>query len=325
MMKKLATLFLALILCAGCLCAAAEENAPMVTDMPVAGLTMRWPLALTETKGSVFADGAYDLDGGIYYAYWYYCAAPRADALRLMEEDPSALPAAILFYTFSVAQNKPLSELVEYLNSLGLNITEEDLAPIGEQDDWHFYLCMGLDPDFAAAAAPEYAEEYAALGGMREEIAASFACSVPFNEYGDLSGRIIRFEGTDLDGNPVTSEALFAQNKVTLVNIWATWCGPCVGELSELQAIHLRSREKGCAVVGLMIDDDVEAARRLVQENGITYPIVLVSGEFSMVFPFSAIPTTFYVDGSGRFMETKFTGAYPDMYEDALYGMLEQL
>ena len=43
-----------------------------------------------------------------------------------------------------------------------------------------------------------------------------------------------------------------------------------------------------------------------------------------MRFPFSAYPTTFYVDSSGTFLETKFTGAYPDMYEDVLTMYLNQ-
>ena len=160
---------------------------------------------------------------------------------------------------------------------------------------------------------------------MKDEIAAAFTCSVPFNEFGDMTERIIRFEGTDLDGNPVSSETLFGENKMTLVNIWATWCGPCINELSELQAIHTRNQDKGCAVVGLLIDDDIEKARQLISENGITYPVILVPKEFSMIFPYQAIPTSFYVDGNGKFMETKFTGAYPEMYEDVLMAMLDQI
>lgn len=47
--------------------------------------------------------------------------------------------------------------------------------------------------------------------------------------------------------------------------------------------------------------------------------------EFSMVFPYQVIPTSFYVDGNGKFMETKFSGAYPEMYEDILIAMLDQI
>ena len=324
-MKKLVMIILALVLCASFLCVAAEESAPVVTDMPVAGLSLRWPLQFSETKGSVFAAGVSELGDGIYYAYWYYCAASQEDATRLMKEKPYALKSDYLFYTFSVAQNQELSEVVKELNKTGFSISEEDMIMIGQLDSWSFYLCMAYNPGFSVVVEAEYADEYAALCGMRDEIAAAFTCSIPFNEYGDLTERIICFEGTDLDGNPVSSESLFGENKVTLVNIWATWCGPCINELAELQAIHTRNQDKGCGVVGLLIDDDIEAAHQLMNENGITYPVILVPKEFSMVFPYKVIPTTFYVDGSGRFMETKFSGAYPEMYEDVLMAILDQI
>ena len=80
---------------------------------------------------------------------------------------------------------------------------------------------------------------------------------------------------------------------------------------------------KGGAVVGILVDDNLEEARRLVKENGITYPIIVVPQSFAMVFPFSAYPTTFYADSNGTFLETKFTGAYPDMYEGVLESYLK--
>ena len=125
----------------------------------------------------------------------------------------------IFFFTFSVAQNKDLSEVVKELNKTGFSISKEDMILIGQLDSWSFYLCMAFNPGFSAEVETEYADEYAALCGMKDEIAAAFTCSVPFNEFGDLTERIIRFEGTDLDGNPVSSETLFGENKVTLVNI----------------------------------------------------------------------------------------------------------
>ena len=55
------------------------------------------------------------------------------------------------------------------------------------------------------------------------------------------------FEGKDLDGNEVKSSELFAGNAVTVVNFWFTTCGPCVGELSELDALNKELEGKGGA------------------------------------------------------------------------------
>lgn len=55
-----------------------------------------------------------------------------------------------------------------------------------------------------------------------------------------------------------------------------------------------------------------------------SYPVILVPKEFTMVFPYSVLPTTFYADRSGTFLETKFSGAYPEMYEDVLPALRDQ-
>ncbi|MBR4360029.1 MAG: TlpA family protein disulfide reductase [Clostridia bacterium] len=289
--------------------------------MPVAGLRMTWPEAFTEIKGAVMADGVSYLDHGIYYAYWYYCAAAPDEARQLIAKGSQRLKSDFMFYTFSIGNDMGVSENVGLLNDQGFSIQAEDLVLLGELDNWKFYLCMAFNPDFADLVEPEYAEEYASLCGMKDEIAAAFTCYVPFNEYGDPSSRVIRITGEDLDGHPVSLEELCGGHAVSLVNVWATWCGPCISELPELQAIYTRNLENDCGVIGLMIDQDIEEARALISENGITYPIILVPKEFAMVFPYSAIPTTFYVNRGGLFLETKFTGAYPEMYEDVLLAL----
>ena len=158
---------------------------------------------------------------------------------------------------------------------------------------------------------------------MAEEIASGYAFTVPFNEYSFMDGKIIRLLVTDLDGNPVSSEEIFAGNRVTMINIWATWCGPCVGELAELQEIHTRFREKDCGIVGLLIDTDVEEARRLISENGITYPVYLAPEKLFNYIPFEAVPTSLFVDRNGAFLGTKLVGANPELYESALEPLLE--
>ena len=61
----------------------------------------------------------------------------------------------------------------------------------------------------------------------------------------------ISFETTDLDGNAVTVEELFSQHKLTMINLWGTYCGPCIGEMPDLEILSQRLAEKDCAIVGL--------------------------------------------------------------------------
>ena len=323
-MKKMFLILMAMLMCACSICAAAEEE-PVVTDMPVAGLRMTWPEAFTGIRGTVMAYGVKCLDNGIYYAYWEYYAAAPEEARLLIDQESSELKSDKIFYTVSVGEDQEVSEIVRILNEKKISIQAEDLVLIGELDNWKFYLCMTYNPDFAGLVEPEYADEYAALCGMKDEIASSFTFSVPFNEYGDMTNRFIRITGTDLEGRPVSVEELFSEHAISLVNIWATWCPHCLSELSKLEEIYTRNLEKGCCVIGLMVDKDIEEANALISEYGLTYPIVLVPKEFAMIFPYRSYPTTFFVDRNGKFLENKYEGALPEKFEDVLIALLNLL
>ena len=326
-MKKLIAVLTALMICAGCFGAVAE-NAPAAQDMPVAGLSFTCPAAMAETKGLVRTDGAMNLFNSVYVTYWYYAAVSEEEFADLSVNDPDQLQEklALLFYVFSVGEGKDFASVCEMLNMYtGMEFSADNAAEIGQADAWKFYLYMNADPEFAGTAGDEYGSEYTALAGLKDELVSAFDCYVPFNEYGEMDGRVIRFEVTDLEGNVISSEDLFAQHEITMVNIWATWCGPCVGELGELQAIHTRFLEKDCAVLGLMTDGNTEEANRLIAENGITYQVVNTPELFNSIFPFEAIPTTFFVDRSGAFLGTKIQGADPEMYETAIQPLLEQV
>ena len=81
------------------------------------------------------------------------------------------------------------------------------------------------------------------------------------------------FEGKDLDGNPVKSDELFSANAVTVVNFWFTTCNPCVGELSELDALNKELAKKGGALIGVntfTLDGD-EAAISEAKDVPVSY------------------------------------------------------
>lgn len=87
----------------------------------------------------------------------------------------------------------------------------------------------------------------------------------------DVIGKKVSFETTDLDGNPVKSEELFAGHKVTMINNWATWCGPCCGELPELEKLAAEIGEKDCRITEICDDtidgeDAIGEAKKILSE-----------------------------------------------------------
>ena len=138
----------------------------------------------------------------------------------------------------------------------------------------------------------------------------------------------LAFETTDLDGNPVTAQELFSAHAVTMVNVWASWCPPCVRELPELQRLNGEFAEKNCAIVGFLIDGDeaqgLADAKARLQEAGVTYTILLPCDELNEIFSVQAVPTSFFVDSAGHLVGEPIVGAYVDGYTAALDAAIAQ-
>ena len=143
----------------------------------------------------------------------------------------------------------------------------------------------------------------------------------------DLVGKTLSFETTDLEGNPVKSEELFAQHALTMVNIWTTWCGPCKGELAGLAEMNRRLAEKDAAVVGLCLDADEEPelCRSLLEENNADYLNLLPFEGVQEELGVESFPTSFFVDREGRILDLPFRGAPYEMsdYEDVIDSLLK--
>ena len=122
----------------------------------------------------------------------------------------------------------------------------------------------------------------------------------------------------DLDGNDVKSSELFANSNVTVVNYWFSTCKPCVGELSELEALNKKLAEKGGQVVGIntfTLDGDktaISEAKDILSKKGVTYKNIWFdsnsdAGKFtSGIFSY---PTTYVVDKNGNIVGEPIVGA----------------
>jgi peroxiredoxin len=108
------------------------------------------------------------------------------------------------------------------------------------------------------------------------------------------------FNAKMLDGK--TFDVKEARGKVVLLNLWATWCGPCRAEIPELLALYGKHSASGLEIVGVSLDDASaeSAVRDFAKEQKITYPIALdPDGKLANDFRTSVIPTTVLVDRVG--------------------------
>ena len=142
------------------------------------------------------------------------------------------------------------------------------------------------------------------------------------------------FEGKDLDGNAVKSDELFSGNAVTVVNFWFTTCNPCVGELSELDALNKELAKKGGSLIGVntfTLDGDeaaISEAKDVLAKKGATYQNVYFdsdgeAGKFTTnIF---AYPTTYVVDRSGNIVGDPIVGAITEKKQaETLQKLIDQ-
>jgi thiol-disulfide isomerase/thioredoxin len=107
------------------------------------------------------------------------------------------------------------------------------------------------------------------------------------------------WSGPALGGSTLKSDEF--DGAVTVVNFWASWCGPCRAEQAELEKIFKKYQSQGVRFLGVNIRDEKTNARAHLEEFGVTYPSVF-NPDSTIAFKYRVlfIPTTFVLDSKGR-------------------------
>jgi len=128
------------------------------------------------------------------------------------------------------------------------------------------------------------------------------------------------FTTQDVNGNEYTQE-MFQDYDLTLVNIFTTWCTPCVAEMPELEKLYQQMKDQGVNVVGFVLDvlnekgeivqEDLKRAQELVEKTGVTYPVLLPDSGYlnGRLTGIEAFPETFFVDKDGNVVGGTYQGS----------------
>ncbi len=109
----------------------------------------------------------------------------------------------------------------------------------------------------------------------------------------------------DMNGNAVR----FADYKgqVIVLNVWATWCGPCQVEIPELVAAYTTYRDRGVVVLGVSLDDTAEMLREYAPTKQMNYPLLLWQDDFDEAYgPIFGVPITFFIGRDGTISRRHF-------------------
>ncbi len=183
--------------------------------------------------------------------------------------------------------------------------------------------CPEVDHGNPALREKFIADEFEDLITDRESFLSALTLRAPTVEQGKLEvGDKVSFEAADLDGNPIISDELFSQSRVTVINLWATWCHACVKEMPELAEIAKEYKDKDCQIVGICLDADEEGqeqlAREILEKNGVDYLNLIPPEGVEDLLPSISLPTTFFFDSDGRMICEPIRGAHVDEYRLAL-------
>lgn len=277
-------------------------------------------------KGNAEDAAYYDWETGVVIRQWPEAFQPYAEnayiicnalnedfSIAILEwvmenpEDPDGFNLA--YYAAVLGSSNPAityEDAVKVLEGLGASQEEPDnkLEEITTKSGQKIWVMRNSGEDggisIEGVVTPEQQAAYEAMYESLDELLAQMEFVKPIAR--TASGKV-SFNTVDLDGNPVDS-SVFANAEYTMINVWASFCSPCIGEMGEL--MQMDAEMENVQIITILgdardvNDDTAEEARDIVDTLKLTLPVYLVNDEIAALLPFDAFPTSFMVDREGN-------------------------
>ena len=149
----------------------------------------------------------------------------------------------------------------------------------------------------------------------------------------DSAAEAAVFVGQDLEGNTISQEVC-AGSKLTMINVWATYCNPCLKEMPELGELVQEYDAADFQLIGIVSDvvegqdeDALAYAAGLVEETGAAYPHLLLNESLykGLLAEVSAVPTTFFLNEKGEVLDVVVGAMDKTHWKEKIDGLLENL
>ena len=142
---------------------------------------------------------------------------------------------------------------------------------------------------------------------------------------------------TDFDGNEVDS-SVFSGHSLTMVNIWATYCSPCIGEMSTLNDLNEKYKDRGFQVIGICCDlvdenGDVQStqmtsAQQILSDTGASYMQLIPDKNLMNEYIYknvSAVPTSLFIDENGNIIDSVLGANEEDAWSEMIEAHLDKV
>lgn len=130
-------------------------------------------------------------------------------------------------------------------------------------------------------------------------------------------GSLGEFSMEDVNGETYTQE-MFADHDLTMINVFTTWCSPCIREIPDLEKLSKEIEDQGVQVVGIVQDvagnadeETIEKAKLLAEKTGAAYPFLIPDAGYlnGRLAGISAVPETFFADKEGNIVGETYSGS----------------
>lgn len=130
-------------------------------------------------------------------------------------------------------------------------------------------------------------------------------------------GSLGEFSMEDVNGESYTQE-MFADHDLTMINVFTTWCSPCIREIPDLEKLSKEMEGQGVQVIGIVLDiagnadeETIEKAKLLAEKTGASYPFLIPDAGYlnGRLAGISAVPETFFVDKEGNIVGETYSGS----------------
>lgn len=138
-----------------------------------------------------------------------------------------------------------------------------------------------------------------------------------------VEGRAANLDLTlqDMNGNAVRLADYKGQ--VIVLNVWATWCGPCQVEIPELVEAYTKYRDQGVVVLGVSLDDTAEMLREYAPTKAMNYPLLLWHDDFDEAYgPIFGVPITFFIGRDATISRRHFGPVSKEQLEREIKALL---
>lgn len=324
------------------------EEPGFSAELKLSGVGITLPVRFAGSKGILQLSGGVEIGPGLNFSDFKYYAMTQEKYDELIAKDRAGTITEEevawfmarnidLLVFFTADGTKSESDVIAAAEQM--TIPEKQIRKLGSVGDYTFYgalnpLASMIDFEKEIVFDEGYREEFDALLKILEEDSSVLRFFEPeASSSGAAAGSAVSFETTDLDGNSVRSEDLFKEHTLTMVNLWGTYCGPCIGEMPDLEQLNRKLESKNCAIIGIVIDvpsaqnaEMVSAAKEILSATGVTYPNLCVFNGLDSVFPAQFVPTSYFVDSDGRIVgETAIGARGAEDYEKLIDEILKTL